>query len=236
MPTRRDSSRLSGGSRLGSRLRAAMRRLLQARGAPSDDIAQWERRARQFGARAVVNLDHSESDLERVTAGQKEELYPLFSEHIRVDDRLVVDLGCGTGRFTPDLAWMTNGQALGLDPIQELLDMAPAAPAVEYRRMSEGRIPLDDREADAIWICLVLGGLCDAVLRATIGEVKRVLRPGGLLFLVENTTDAADDGDIWHFRSVATYQDLFRPIPLTHVHDYDDLGERISVFVGRSAI
>jgi hypothetical protein len=60
-----------------------------------------------------------------------------------------------------------------------------------------------------------------------------VLRPGGLVFLVENTSDGSGNA-FWAFRSVAEYQRLFRPVSLEHVHDYHDLGERISVLTGRS--
>lgn len=219
---------------LRSRLRLALKNAVRrAQGLPSEEIERWEERARNFGARAVFNLGHSEGELLRVTELQKSQLYPKLREHLLPTDRVGLDLGCGTGRFTADLAAMTGDRAFGVDPIQSFLDLAPRSPAVEYRLMSEGRIPLEDGAVDVAWICLVLGGLREKVLLETVNEVRRVLRPGGLVFLVENTTQATDSA-IWHFRTVAEYQRLFRPVPLELVHQYTDLGETISVLVGRA--
>jgi len=213
--------------------RARARDLLRKiRGLPSADIEMWEQRAGHFGARAVFNLGHTEQELERVTELQKTKLYPLLQKQLRGGERLVIDLGCGPGRFTGDLARLTGARTVGVDPIQALLDLAPTSPNVELQRMMEGRIPVADRVADVVWICLVLGGLRDDVMHSTIAEVRRVLAPGGLVFLVENTTEAVDS-TFWRFRSVADYQRALAPIQLAHMEDYDDLGERISILAGR---
>ena len=198
-------------------------------------IQQWEDRARRYGARAVLNLGHSEDELRHVTEFQRRELYPIFRAALRGDERLVLDFGCGPGRFTSDLREMIRGCAIGVDPIQSLLDLAPRHPEVEYRLMSEGRIPVASDEVDVIWICLVLGGIHGRTLEATAREIYRVLRPGGLLFLVENTTKGAGSS-FWAFRSVAEYQTLLSPIPLVRARDYQDLGERISVMTGRKPL
>jgi SAM-dependent methyltransferase len=200
---------------------------------PQTQIQQWEDRARRFGARAVLNLGHSEDEIPAVTEFQRRELYPLFRAALRGDERLVLDLGSGPGRFTPDLAEMIGGRAVGVDPIQRFLDLAPPHPRVEYRLMTEGQIPLDAECVDAVWICLVLGGIHGPVLTATVTEIRRVLRPGGLVFLVENTTDGRGS-PFWAFRSVEEYQRMLGPIPLEHAHDYQDRGERISVMIGRT--
>jgi len=195
-------------------------------------IQQWEDRARRHGARAVLNIGHSEDEAPQVTEFQRRELYPHFRAALRGDERVVLDFGCGPGRFTSDLHEMIRGRAIGVDPIQSLLDLAPRHPAVDYQLMSEGRLSIASDAVDAVWICLVLGGIHGRTLKATVSEIQRVLRPGGLLFLVENTTEARGNS-FWAFRSVAEYQRLLSPIPLVHVHDYQDLGERISVMTGR---
>jgi SAM-dependent methyltransferase len=170
--------------------------------------------------------------MERVTAAQRSELFPLLQSRLRGDERLVLDLGCGPGRFTPHLADITRTRVVGIDPIQRLLDLAPRHPSVEYRLMGEGQIPLASGSVDLVWICLVMGGIHGRALASTIDDIRRVVRPGGLVFLVENTSARVSDS-FWAFRSVGEYQRLFLPIPLDHVHDYWDLGERISVMMGR---
>ena len=192
----------------------------------------WERRARQFGPRSALNLGHPEADFHAVTEAQKRELFPLLTRALRGSERLAVDFGCGPGRFTRDLAAAVGGRVIGLDIVKAYLDMAPQDRRVEYRPMAEGTVDLPDGCADVVWVCLVLGGVTGTTLERTVGEITRILGPGGLLFLVENTSSMPDSGH-WAFRSVEAYRALFPGVGLQHVHDYTDLGERISVMVGR---
>jgi SAM-dependent methyltransferase len=192
----------------------------------------WHDRALTYGARSVLNLGHSESEIETVTRFQWETVYPHLSRSLNGNECVALDFGCGPGRFTPHLAQLIEGRAIGVDPIRTLLDLAPAAPGVEYR-ISDGRtIPLADNMADLAWVCLVLGGLTGAALTEAIRELDRVLRPGGLLFLVENTSNL-DPCPHWTFRSVVEYQQLLSFARPVHLHDYDDLGQRISIMAGR---
>jgi len=199
---------------------------------PGPGLPYWEQRARQFGARSVLNLGHGDAEYQAVTESQKRELFPHLAGLLRGDERLAVDVGCGPGRFTRDLAELTGGRAIGLDIVQTFLDMAPPDPRVEYRRMSEGTIDLPDGCADLVWICLVLGGIEGPILSRTTAEAIRILRPGGLLFLAENTSSMPASKH-WAFRSVADYRAMFPSVGLEHLHDYIDLGERISVLAGR---
>jgi SAM-dependent methyltransferase len=204
---------------------------------PSNEagLAYWEIRAQTYGARAVVNLRHREDELEAITRRQLDEILPHLVRCLRGDERIVLDFGCGPGRFTAHLAEAIHGRAIGVDPIQTLIDLAPRGPGVQYL-VSDGHfIPLSDASVDVVWICLVLGGLPDARLPETVLELERVLRPGGLLFLVENTS-AKENCPHWFFRPVGWYSRLLRFAPLSHLHDYDDLGECISIMAGRKAL
>ncbi len=181
-----------------------------------------------------MNLAHSENEFDAVTNCQKAILYPHLKSRLKGNERRVLDFGCGPGRFTPDLAAII-GECIGSDPIEALLNLAPPGPGVTYRTMTEGVIPLEDTSVDVVWCCLVLGGLKDGVLLASIREIQRVLRPGGLLFLVENTQDKPD-GPNWRFRSRRAYASFFASIPLIEVAcTYYDAGEENSVMAGRKA-
>jgi SAM-dependent methyltransferase len=197
-------------------------------------LAYWEQRAQTYGCRAVLNLGHKEQDIEKVTRYQVDIIFPHLTGLLRGNERVTLDYGCGTGRFTPHLARATGGKVIGVDPTHTLLELAPAGAGIEYQ-LSDGRlIPLADTCVDLAWICLVLGGLRNAHLSETVRELNRVLRPDGLLFLVENTSPK-QHCDHWEFRSVSEYQKLFAFAALDHLDDYDDLGERISIMAGRKA-
>jgi len=195
-------------------------------------ISYWKWRARKFGAHSVLNLGHGTIEFEKVTEQQKLQLYPWFRRQLTGKERLVMDFGCGPGRFTGDLAEMIHGNAVGIDPIRDLLAQAPARSGVEYKQMEQGTIPLVDGSVDVAWVCLVLGGIQGNELVRAVREIERVLKPDGLLFLVENTSDK-EDGPYWKFRTVSQYTAMFPGRNLVHLHDYEDLGERISILSGR---
>jgi SAM-dependent methyltransferase len=197
------------------------------------DLRWWERRVRRRGARSVFHRAHRAEDLPRIDQWQKEILFPILRERLRGDERVVLDFGCGPGRFTADLARMVDGRAIGVDPIQALLDLAPKSEAVEYRRIEHGRIPLEDASVDVVWICLVLTCITsDRAVRTAVSEVDRVLREGGLVFLVENTEPQKNQRHI-AFRTREEYRALFPFAPLRWERDYRDRGERISIMTGR---
>jgi SAM-dependent methyltransferase len=194
----------------------------------------WRLRAWRYGVRGALNLGHSADDVEIVTSQQKSHLFPLLRAQLNGSERDVLDFGCGPGRFTVDLADMVSGRAIGVDPVTQFIRLAPRGPRVDYLPMRQGRIPISSGTIDVVWICLVLGGIENGgPIDDTVAEIKRVLRPGGLVFLVENTT-LAPDTKTWSFRSVVEYQNLFRPLNLRALGEYDDLGERITVMAGRS--
>ena len=80
---------------------------------------------------------------------------------------------------------------------------------------------------------LVLGVVRGQKLHHAIEELRRVIAPGGLVFLVENTTAKPSLKQI-EFRTIAEYADLVDFARLRHLHDYEDLGETISVLAGRA--
>jgi ubiquinone/menaquinone biosynthesis C-methylase UbiE len=194
--------------------------------------AYWERRARRHGRRSVLNIAHEDAEYEQITSWQKSILFPLLQAQLNGSERVVLDFGCGPGRFTPGLARLVGGRAIGVDPIGALLELAPADPRVEYRLLRHGRIRVTDHSVDLLWICLVLGVIRGRKLHDTLQELRRVVAPGGLVFLVENTTAKPSRKQI-EYRSVAEYTKLVDFAQLQHLHDYEDLGETISVLAGR---
>ncbi|NCD40827.1 MAG: class I SAM-dependent methyltransferase [Bacteroidia bacterium] len=196
-------------------------------------ISMWRRRAKTYGQRAVLNLGHTDDEIEAVTQMQVDCIFPHLKESLLGTERTILDLGCGTGRFTAKLAELIQGKAVGVDPVQQFLDIAPKTDEVEYRLMKGTKIPCADHSVDIVWICLVLGGIIENVeLKKLIADVNRILKNGGLLCVVENTSKKKD-GQYWKFRSVVEYKDLFQYATLRHCIDYIDLGEDISVMVGR---
>ncbi|MDP1676909.1 MAG: class I SAM-dependent methyltransferase [Bacteroidota bacterium] len=188
-----------------------------------------------FGKQSVLNSAHSVEKYESITSSQKIEIFPYLKTNLSGNERVCLDFGCGPGRFTQDLATLIHGKAIGVDPIHELLDLAIPTTDVEYYLLKKGKIPLPNNSVDIVWCCLVLGGIPEVLLPNTINEILRVLNDDGLLVIIENTSEKLSQS-YWMFRSFEFYCSLFPEVSLKKVHQYSDLGETISVMIGRKKV
>jgi len=114
----------------------------------------------------------------------------LVAAHAPSAPKLIVDLGCGTGRFTQPLADRFEAKVIGIDPSERMLAAARAKPGngrVEFRQASSEKLPLADGCVDMIFMSMVLHHLPDRP--ATARECRRILRDGGRLCVRNCTRD-----------------------------------------------
>ena len=108
------------------------------------------------------------------------------------EERLrILDVGCGYGRDARFLASHLNCTILGIDPSQEAIKMAKDACAgqsrIEFRQSSFTEV--DDETFDVILVSN-LYHILNKDERSRLREaIKRLLKPGGLLFLGALSTD-----------------------------------------------
>jgi SAM-dependent methyltransferase len=100
---------------------------------------------------------------------------------VRAGDR-ALDLGCGDGRFTAELA-RTGAAATGVDIAEAALKRARAAhPDLDFRLAPfDGPLPFDDGSFDVVWSSEVIEHVADTA--RWLSEVRRVLVPRGRLLL-----------------------------------------------------
>jgi ubiquinone/menaquinone biosynthesis C-methylase UbiE len=95
----------------------------------------------------------------------------------------VLDLGCGTGRNFP--LYGERARAIGLDPCQaSLLKARRRTPGVPLVRARAEALPFRDRTFDTVVSGLVFCSVGD--VPRGLAEVRRVLRPGGVLRMLEH--------------------------------------------------
>src|SRR5947209_13103254 len=92
----------------------------------------------------------------------------------------VLDVGCGTGDLTLELAGRGVRLAVGLDPVDAMLGAARAklldAPAAALVRGDGLRLPFPDTTFECVVSAFVMRNVAD--LPTALRDARRVLRPG----------------------------------------------------------
>jgi ubiquinone/menaquinone biosynthesis C-methylase UbiE len=121
-------------------------------------------------------------------AMRQNQLVPFRRRVIGAAEGQVLEIGIGSGLNLP-LYGPGVRSVIGLEPSPELLRMArergrAASISIEFLEASAEAIPLDDGCVDTIITTWTLCTIPD-VARA-LAEMRRVLRPGGVLLFVEH--------------------------------------------------
>ena len=141
----------------------------------------------------------------------------VFAEHAPAQRPLtVLDLGSGTGRFTPLLADEFGGPAYGVEPSDRMRGIAvadAAHPAVTYLAGRAERIPLPDASCELALLFLTLHHFADQP--AAFAELARVLRPGGVVLLRSQFSDRMPDLYWYRYLPSARLVDaaMYRSLP-----------------------
>jgi 2-polyprenyl-3-methyl-5-hydroxy-6-metoxy-1,4-benzoquinol methylase len=123
---------------------------------------------------------------ERGDWGREHVLDPVMNDRVaRGGFATALDVGCGEGRFCRRLKAL-GVAAVGIDPTEQLLAAARARdPDGDYRLGRAEQLEFEAHSFDLVVSYVTLVDIPD--YRAAIGEMARVLKPGGSL-LVANLT------------------------------------------------
>lgn len=116
----------------------------------------------------------------------------------------VVEIGAGTGRNlrhypdTVDRLIVTEPTAAMRDQLRSRIAATELAFPVDIIDATADRIPAPDHAVDHVVSTLVLCSVPD--LRKAVGEVRRVLRPGGTLQLIEHVAAESSRRRRWQSR------------------------------------
>jgi SAM-dependent methyltransferase len=112
-----------------------------------------------------------------VPLAQFQELVPVTAA--------ILDYGCGYGRVCSELADAGYHNVVGVDVAPEMVRRGKERdPRLDLRVFDGSRVPCEDGSFD---LCLLITVLTcvpsNAGQQGIVGEIRRVLRPGGLLFV-----------------------------------------------------
>lgn len=137
---------------------------------------------------------HQRYDLGRALAADATHaLVGLLRRYASYPVRQVVDLGCGTGRFTVALAEAFDAAVVGVEPAANMRAAAEAKARPAAARFAPGSaecIPLPGGTADLVFLSQVFHHLTDRT--AALREIRRVLRSGGRLCVRQTTRENLD--------------------------------------------
>lgn len=125
-------------------------------------------------------------EYERGRPGYPPAATDLLIRELRLGRRsVVVDLAAGTGKLTRDLTRRFD-EVIAIEPLAAMKQqLARAAPAARALQGTAEDMPLADASADAIFVAQAFHWFDG---RRALDEIARVLRPGGGLALLWNTT------------------------------------------------
>ncbi len=143
-------------------------------------LSRRRSKSEAFFASASGQWDHLRAEL----FGDRFHLHALLA---LIDASLTVgDLGCGTGQVS-ELIAPHVAKVIAVDGSTDMVQAArkrlKGAPHVEVRRGDMEALPIDDAQLDVAILALVLHHVPEPV--RALGEVHRVLKPGGRVLMVD---------------------------------------------------
>lgn len=170
-----------------------------------------------------MDLDH-QLDYWNTEGPQKPFAHPLnlqrLGQWLSPDSR-ILDFGCGYGRSLGELSKAGYRNLIGFDFSPAMIAAARARfPEITFQETQSSNIPLPDASVDGALLFSVLTCVpTDDGQRAIVRELRRVLRPGGLLYI----------SDLWLQKDERNLARYARDEPKYGTYGVFDLPEGVTV-------
>jgi 2-polyprenyl-6-hydroxyphenyl methylase/3-demethylubiquinone-9 3-methyltransferase len=136
-----------------------------------------------YESAVASRFDTLRARFKRVLADDDPRLTSVLGALNPLDGRRVLDLGCGKGRFAKALR-AHGARVVGLDVSGGMLAEADSG-RLELLQGSARQLPLATASFDRVVAIEVFEHLDPRSLDVVCGEVRRVLRPGGIFVVVD---------------------------------------------------
>jgi SAM-dependent methyltransferase len=183
----------------------------------------WQQHLEAFQQRRETRIESPKTVVTRLSksGGPQQEAFARFTG---ISSGVVLDIGCGPGKFRSRLP--AGVHYIGLDPIP-----LPGVDEFDFVRALAEHLPLADDSVDHVTVLSAMDHFNDC--ERFLAEVGRVLAPGGQLHIIQQVHEPA-----WSVRGIAhgvkdmiedrtTKHDDEVPHHMTEFHD-DDLRELLA--------
>ena len=126
-----------------------------------------------------------DSQPDNVVLALESSLFTELLARVDIEGKIVLDIGCGTGRHWPDILLRMPAELIGVDPSARMLERLKAHYPDARLMCAEGdHLPeIADASCDVIISTLVLAHIRSAAV--AIREWHRILRPGGAVLVTD---------------------------------------------------
>ena len=135
----------------------------------------------EFHKRPKEDFDDFIKKLELQALETAEERIPLYLEVGLKGANLILDVGCGSGIVTRDIARLTKGKIVGIDGSNDMIKVAEKVlkdyKNVELRVSGAEKLPFDDNTFDVVTCNLLLMWADNP--QKVVNEMARVTKPEG---------------------------------------------------------
>lgn len=115
--------------------------------------------------------------------------FEVYNRLLSLDNKHIIELGCGAAVMTRDIASSGTGRtitALEVDEIAHAKNLQITdLPNVTFELAGAQKIPQPDCSADVVFMFKSLHHVPTDLMAASMHEIKRVLKPGGLAYISE---------------------------------------------------
>lgn len=197
----------------------------------------WDHLARTIGRKAVMNPAITDRELDAETARQIPVLRNAIRPFLNGREKTALDFGCGYGRFTPMLANLIDGRAVGFDPSAEMVRAGRGHLSVDYVTCPVDQFFDENRKTethyDLILAFAVLGEPSMPLWDTTLG-LAGLLSDDGLLAVVEHVVPRPDPKRWWKFQEPGFYESTFRAcgVELQEVGTVSQLEDTMTIYAG----
>lgn len=198
----------------------------------------WDNLTIQHGRKSVMSLAITDDVLEAETARQipvlREAIRPLLTGH----EKTALDFGCGYGRFTPMLANLIDGRAVGFDPSEAMIRAGNGHISVDYVTCPTAQFFQETTQTSTRFDLILTFGVLgepNVPVWTTVMELCRLLADGAMIVVVDHIVPNPDPERWWRFRQPGFYEEIFRAcgVALYEVGTVPQLGDTMTILAGR---
>ena len=113
----------------------------------------------------------------------------VYERLLTLDDKHILELGCGSAQITRNIATSGSGRSITALEVDEIAHnknlQITDLPNVSFQLSGAQQIPLDDDSVDVAFMFKSLHHVPIELMRPSMHEIKRVLKPGGHAYISE---------------------------------------------------